>query len=76
MIATAIKDGIAVAYPGQRNGEAGLQKGGNCVVVVLLESISENRWWWFAAGRNGNKAFSLLKANSLHKISRGHDGKP
>jgi len=70
MIATAIKDGIAVAYPGQRNGEAGLQKGGNCVVVVVSESISENRWWWFAAGRNGNKAFSLPERNRFHNHYR------
>jgi len=70
MIATAIKDGIAVAYPGQRNGEAGLQKGGNCVVVVLLESISENRWWWFAAGRNGNKAFSTIDQQKVQLLLR------
>lgn len=70
MIATAIKDGIAVAYPGQKNGESGLQRGGNCVVAVLPESISENRYWWFAAGRNGNKAFSTLDQQKVQLLLR------
>ena len=70
MIATAIKDGIAVGYPGQKNGDGTLQRGGNAVVVVLPESIKDNRYWWFTAARNGNNAFSPADQEKVQLLLR------
>ena len=62
MIATAIKEGVAIAYPGSKSG--------NSVVVMLPESIRDNRYWWFTVSRNGNKPFSTTDQQKAQLLLR------
>jgi len=70
LIAAAMKEGMAIGYPGQRNGESTLQRGGHMIVCVAPESMKDNRWWLLIVARTGNKAFTAAEQEKAQFLLR------
>ncbi len=67
--ATAVKDGIAVGYPGRKGGSP-LLTTGHAVVCMVPDNIGEDSWWWMMLTRD-RKAFTTVEQEkAMHLLRR------